>query len=232
MANGKYIHQSSHITSQKQESSSLESLKHSDVIVYQPSHHLTVILTRKINTGLHSTVVVACCFDYSPLPLCFTSHNYLTCPSIFRPAACKHRRALVLIFPSRMLASSTCFWRTSQSKLSTWSGAISVQAADGKLAFWVTVVPVVFFLNIFFSCVCVSRFPVWVQRVKKPQKQTEEAAHFSTDRQPTDRKEGRTITLVDKFFTLLSSIPLQKHWHLSFSRFYGNLHFMLARRGN
>lgn len=188
MANGKYIHQSSYITSRKQESSScaVESLKHSDVIVYQPSHHLTVILARKINTGLHSTVVVACCFDYSPLPLCFISHNYLTCPSIFRPAACKHRRALVLVFPNWMLASSTCFWRTSQSKLSTWGGTMSVQAADGKPASWVTVEPVFFFF-IFFSCVCVSRFPVWVK--KKPK--TNGGSCSLLYRQTANWQEGR-----------------------------------------
>ena len=164
MANGKYIHQSSYIASRKQEGSScaVESLKHSDVIVFQPSHHLTVILTRKINTGLHTTVVAACCFDYSPLPLCFISHNYLTCPSIFRPAACKHRRALVLIFPNRVLASFTCLWRTSQSKLSTWSGATSVQAANGKLAFWVTVVAVfsLYFSHAFVSAGSRSEFSV------------------------------------------------------------------------
>lgn len=86
---------SSCVTSQKQENSScpVESQEHSDMIVYKPSHHLTVILARKLNTRLHSTVVVACCFDCSPSPLCFITHNYLTCPSIFRPCACKHSQA-------------------------------------------------------------------------------------------------------------------------------------------
>lgn len=58
------VHLSSHIMlSWPEETETLH-----DMIVCKPSHQVTVMVTRKINTRLHSTVVVDC-FDCSSLPL-------------------------------------------------------------------------------------------------------------------------------------------------------------------
>lgn len=107
------------------------------------SHHLTVIVTRSTQGSI--LVVVACCFDCSPSPLSFLSHNYLTWLSIFQTCACKHRHSMGRSFLTRCFETvfvchaeasvgSQCEFRVSKKKEKkvNWGSCSVRQPTDRK----------------------------------------------------------------------------------------------------